>query len=61
MVEKKLLTKKQTAEFFSVNVRTLENWSKNGTLIPIKIGGSVYYTADSINELFNLPNTSSDE
>lgn len=60
MTGKKLLTRKQTAEFFSVNVRTLDNWSKRGTLIPIKIGGSVFYTADSINEVLTS-NTSSDE
>lgn len=61
MTSKKVLTRKETAELIGVNVRTLDNWQKKGRIAHIKIGRSVFYTADAINKLFNLPNTSSDE
>lgn len=60
MVAKKLLSKTETAKFFGVAVRTLDNWRDAGILKPVKVGRRVYYTAESINEVLT-PKTSDDE
>lgn len=46
---KPLLTKKETAEFYTVSQRTIDRWLRDGTLpaeAKVVIGGSVRYRAD---------------
>ncbi len=38
-----LLTRKQTAAFFKVNLVTVHHWTKRGLLNPHGIGARVYY------------------
>lgn len=61
MGTKKILSKKQTADFFGITIRTLDNWSKKGALTPIKIVGSVYFRTQDIEALINPLNASTDE
>ena len=44
----KYYTKKETAELFKVNLSTLWNWQQSGVLLPVQIGGRVYYRAKDI-------------
>lgn len=46
------LTKNETAELLKVDLSTLYNWQKKGVLLPIQIGGRVYYKADDIEAAF---------
>ena len=41
--QQELLTREETAKFFHVDLSTLHNWKKKGILIPVGIGGRVYY------------------
>ncbi|OUP31666.1 hypothetical protein B5F24_16415 [Bacteroides clarus] len=47
----KLVPLKEVAEVLKVNRTTLYHWSKKGYLIPIKIGGKVFYRQNDINEI----------
>ena len=51
---KELMTRDETAEYFGVSLRTLNNWSKSGVLVPINFGGRVYYTRDEIQAKLRL-------
>lgn len=43
------LTRQNVADLFRVNLSTIHNWSKNGTLRPLGIGGSrVYFLRSDI-------------
>lgn len=48
--EYKLLTKAETAEMFSISIRSLHNWNQNGILKPITIGNRVYYRSDEVEQ-----------
>lgn len=47
---KKLLTREETAKFFHVDLSTLHNWKKKGVLLPVGIGGRVYYRMSDIEQ-----------
>jgi phage terminase Nu1 subunit (DNA packaging protein) len=38
-----LLTRKELAARFKVNLRTIDNWQRDGILVPIKIGSVVRF------------------
>lgn len=61
MVEKKLLTRKETAKFFDVTVRTITNWTSQGIITPTKVGGKVFFLKSDLEALFNPSNTSSEK
>jgi hypothetical protein len=42
------LSKKETSKLIGVSIGTLDNWSKNGILEPMRIGNRVLYTKQSI-------------
>ena len=45
------LTRQEVAELFKVNLSTVHNWTKNGTLISYGMGGSrIYYKRSEIDE-----------
>jgi DNA-binding transcriptional MerR regulator len=46
----KYLTAKQVADKLQVNRTTLWRWEKNGTLMPLKIGGVKRYSQDQIDK-----------
>lgn len=53
--QKELLTREETAAFFDVDLSTLHNWKKKGILLPVGIGGRVYYRMSDIeNSLVQL-------
>lgn len=60
MTTKELLTRAETAELFSISIRTLDNWNKQGILKRLKIGGIVFYRTEDIKELITF-NTSANE
>lgn len=47
-IQKELLTREETADFFDVDKSTLWHWMKKGILIPVGIGGRVYYRKSDI-------------
>jgi excisionase family DNA binding protein len=47
----KLLTVEETAEIFKVSKVTLWRWQKDGTLMPIRIGGKTRYRESDIQRL----------
>lgn len=49
-----LLTKAQTAKFFSISLRSLHNWNQSGILKPYTISNRVYYRSDEIEEALVL-------
>ncbi|MFZ4931794.1 helix-turn-helix domain-containing protein [Chryseobacterium sp. Mn2064] len=49
-LNKGLLTREETAKFFHVDLSTLHNWKKKGILMPVGIGGRVYYRMCDINK-----------
>jgi len=51
---KELMTRDETAEYFGVSLGTLNNWSKNGVLVPIYFGGRVYYIRNEIQAKLGL-------
>ena len=44
----KLLSSRETADFFKVDLSTLWNWNKSGKLTPYGIGSRVYYKMSDI-------------
>lgn len=46
--KKDLLTREETAKYFAVDLSTLHNWKKKRVLIPVGIGGRVYYRMSDI-------------
>ena len=47
----KLVPLKEVAETLNVSRCTLNRWNKDGYLVPIKIGGKVFYRQNDINEI----------
>lgn len=43
-----LLTRAQAAEFLSVSLTTLREWTENGLVLGRRIGGRVYYLKSEI-------------
>lgn len=41
-------TKREARDLFQVTYPTLDSWEKKGYLVRVKIGGRVYYTAESV-------------
>lgn len=55
-IENELMTRKQCKDFFQVSYVTLYNWKKKGILMPLVIGGKVFYKKESIIELISSKN-----
>lgn len=49
--DKKLLTRKETATLLSVSLVTLHKWTNQGRLTAYRIGTSVRYKADEVNNV----------
>lgn len=49
-----LLTREETADKFSISIRCLHNWSKNGLLEPYTMGNRVYFRSDEVEEALVL-------
>ncbi len=47
----KLLSRKDTADLFGVDISTINNWTKKGILIPIIIEGRRFFSYQDIQEL----------
>ncbi len=47
-VSKKILTRKEAADFLSVSLTTLKAWTDQQLLIAYKLGGRVYYKEKEI-------------
>lgn len=47
----KLLTRKETSEFFKVTEKTIDLWSKSKILIPHKVGKLIYYKYDELKDV----------
>lgn len=45
-----LLTREETAQKLKINLSTLHNWTKNGTLVSYGINGRVYYRNSEIEQ-----------
>jgi hypothetical protein len=45
---RELMTRKEVADFFSVSLVTIHDWSNNGILKPCKLGGRTYYLYSEI-------------
>lgn len=51
--EKPHLTRIETSEFFGVSLNCINDWCKNGTLKPFKVGQRTYFKkTDLLNTLF---------
>ena len=46
--ESPILTRQQTADFFSKGVNTIDNWTKDGTLKAYKVQGTPYYKREEL-------------
>ena len=44
------ITRQETADFFKVDLATIHNWTKKGTLTAYKIGQRVYYKLDEVED-----------
>lgn len=42
------LTRQDVAQMFNVDISTINNWSKNGKLKPLGMGGRVYFLRSDI-------------
>lgn len=47
---KELLTRKETAKLFKVNISTIHNWCKKGYIAKYGIGNRVYFRRSEIEE-----------
>lgn len=47
-LEERLLTRQETAEYLSISISTLSNWTANKTITSYGIGGRVYYKLSDI-------------
>ena len=43
-----MLTRNEVATMFKVHISTVDNWSSNETLIPLGLGGKVYFRLSDI-------------
>lgn len=50
-----VLTRKETAEYLGINIRTLDGWVKRGKIKSFKKEGRVYFSIKAIYEAYNLP------
>lgn len=48
IVPVELMTRKETAQFFSISLVTLHKWVKQGTLISHKISNKVYFKRSEV-------------
>lgn len=51
--EKKLYTIADTQKIFNTSRPTIYNWMEHGILSPIKIGGRVYFSKETIDNLIS--------
>ncbi len=51
--ETKLLTRKETADFFKVTSQTIINWERDGIITSVDIGGVIRYKRDEVENLGN--------
>ena len=49
-----ILTRVEVAKLLKVDLSTLHNWNKTGTLKASKVSGKVYYLKSDIEALFEL-------
>lgn len=52
-IKKELYTRKEVSHIFQVSTTTLHNWKKRKVLIPITIGGKIYYSRLCITNLIH--------
>ena len=50
LLQKEILTKKETEVLLSISPQTCRNWVKNGTLKPYRLGRRVYFKYSEIIE-----------
>lgn len=43
MKNKELLTRKEAAQYLSISLSTLKNWTDEGLIKAYKLGGRIYY------------------
>tara|TARA_R110002012_G_scaffold286628_1_gene478262 strand:- start:7273 stop:7590 length:318 start_codon:yes stop_codon:yes gene_type:complete len=43
-----LLTRKETASYFSISLPTVHQWAKDGIINPIRVGHRIYFKKQSI-------------
>ena len=48
-----LLTKNDVAKIFSVSIKTINDWVKQGILSPTKVSSRVYFKREEISRLIN--------
>lgn len=53
--DKLLWTREMTAEEFSVSTKTIDNWTREGILTALRIGGKVYYRSADVRALIEKP------
>jgi len=53
-IQKEFLTRKETAQFFSISLVTLHDWIKKGIIKHYKCGNRTYFNrAELVQQLFN--------
>ncbi len=50
------LTRKETAEFFSISLYTVHDWMKKGIIKPYKAGNRTYFKQSELVEVLNNSN-----
>jgi len=60
VAERWLYTRKEVANIFSVTTVTLHNWKHRNVLVPLVVGGRVYYTRTAIIKALNNNSLKSD-
>lgn len=51
------LTRKETAKYFKISLTCLNEWSKKGILIPLKLGNRTYFRLSDIEKKLNSSNS----
>lgn len=53
---KEILTRKETADLFSVSMVTIHDWVKNGIIKPYKVGNRTYFKRSELINVMDLSN-----
>jgi excisionase family DNA binding protein len=51
-----VLTRKETAKFFSVSLVTIHEWTKSGILHPYKVGNRIYFKRSHLMQVLEQSN-----
>jgi excisionase family DNA binding protein len=51
-----VLTRKETAKFFSVSLVTIHDWTKSGIIHPYKVGNRVYFKRSHLMDVLEQSN-----